>query len=348
VASKKRRGPGRPRARDLLLALYPLALVLLTLAALAAPQRAGGFALSQVVAHFLFLPALLLAPLALARGMFLLRLALLAAAATFLIVYPPALAMPAPAPAPALSLLQWNVYVGGVEPADLRRALAEHRPDVVTLQEADLDAVAEDAELAAAYPHRLVGDGETAPSLAILSRFPIVESGVPPMDAAAWDMPRVVWARLDVGGRTVTVVNAHPIPPRTFGAGCPLLRCYNTGPRDAQIADVRRLVEELRLRSGDPLILAGDMNVTEREPAYFDLAAGLRDAHRAAGAGFGASWRPGFMDIPWGLLRIDYIFADEGVRPLDLHTDCAPRGSDHCLLVGSFALEAAPPAAAAP
>jgi vancomycin resistance protein VanJ len=345
VRSTSRRGPGGPQARDLLLALYPLTLVLLTLASLAAPQRAGGLALSQVFAHFLFLPALLLAPFALGRGMFLLRLALAAAAATFLIVYPPALPLPAARPAPDLSLLQWNVYVGGVEPADLQRALAEHQPDVVTLQEADLEALADDEAIAAAYPYRIVRPDETAPSLAILSRFPILEYAVPPMDAAAWDMPRVVWARLDVGGRTVTLVNAHPIPPRTFTEGCPLLRCYNTGPRDAQIADVRRLVEELRTRTGDPLILAGDMNVTEREPAYFDLSSGLRDAHRAAGAGFGASWRPGFLRLPAALLRIDYILADEGVRPTELRTDCAWRGSDHCLLVGKFAFENAAPAA---
>lgn len=340
-----RRGPRWPWARDLLLALYPIALVLLTLVFLAAPQRVGGMALSQVFAHFLFLPALLLAPFALGGGMFLLRLALAAAAAVFLLVYPPALPLPAAAPAPDLTLLQWNVYVGGVEPADLQRAIAEYQPDVVTLQEADLEALAADEAIAAAYPYRLVRSEETAPSLAILSRFPILDSGVPPIDAAAWDMPRVVWARLDVGGRTLTLVNAHPIPPKTFDEACSLLRCYNTGRRDAQIIHVRRVAEELRLRTGDPLILAGDMNVTEREPAYFDLASGLRDAHREAGAGFGASWRPGFLRLPTALLRIDYIFSDARVRPLDLRTDCSWRGSDHCLLVGGFAFENAASAA---
>jgi endonuclease/exonuclease/phosphatase (EEP) superfamily protein YafD len=338
-----------PLARDLLLALYPAALVVLTLVSLLAPQREGGAALAQVFAHFLFLPALLLAPLALGRDMFLLRLALAAAAAAFLLAYPPALRLPpAPPAAPALKLLTWNVFVGGVEPAAIRQALADHRPDVVTLQEALLDEIAEDGSLAAAYPYRLVDREQTAPGMAILSRFPIVEAAVPPADEAAWDMPRIVWARLDVGGRTVTVVNAHPIPPRTFEEGCSLLRCYNAGPRDAQIADVRRVVEELRRRTGDPLILAGDMNVTEREPAYLDLSRGLRDAHREAGVGFGATWRPAALGLATGLLRIDYIFTDPQLRPLTLREDCALRGSDHCLVVGSFAFEDAPRAAAGP
>lgn len=329
------RAPGRG---DLLLALYPLVLVLMTLMALVAPQRVGAAALAQVFAHFLFLPALLIAPFALRRGMFLTRLALTLAAASFLIVYPPAWPWPARADAGELSLLQWNIYVGAVEPPALEQALTQYQPDVVTLQEADLEQLAADEALAARYPYHLLAPDETAPSLAILSRYPIVESGVPAAEESVWDMPRVVWARLDLGGRTALLVNAHPIPPRTFGEECPLLRCYNSGPRDEQIVGLRRLVGELR-RPGEPLLLAGDMNVTEREPAYFDLAAGLRDAHRHAGAGFGASWRPGALRLPLGLIRIDYIFSDALARAVELRTDCGWRSSDHCLLFGRFELE---------
>lgn len=300
-------------------------------------------ALAQVLAHFLFAPALLLLPLALRPGMFLLRLALAAAAAVFLVVYPPALRIAppaAPAAAPRLTLLSWNVFVGGVSPGALREALAAHSPDVVLLQELIWEEVADDPALAAAYPYQLLRPAESAPSLAILSRYPILASGVPELPGDEWDMERIVWARLDLGGQAVTVVNAHPIPPRIGGAGCPPLRCYNSGPRDAQIAQMRAFAEDLRRRTGDPLILAGDMNVTEREEAYFDLAAGLQDAHKAVGAGFGASWRPASLELATGLIRIDYIFASEGLRPLALTTDCTPRGSDHCLLVAGLAVEA--------
>lgn len=331
-----------PRRRDAALALYPLALVGLTLLALASPRRDGAVALAQVFAHFLFAPALLLLPLALARGMFLLRIALAAAAAVFLLVYPPALNLAAPPAAPDLRVLSWNVFVGGVSPGELRAAVAEHDPDVVLLQELLWDEIAGDPELAARYPHQLLRPGETAPSLAILSRHPIVASGVPELPGEGWDMERIVWARIDLGGRTVTVVNAHPIPPRTFEGGCSPLSCYNRGPRDAQIAQMRAFADELRRQTGDPLVLAGDMNVTEREEAYFELAAGLQDLHRAAGSGFGASWRPGALGLPAGLLRIDYIFATPGLRPLGLTTDCALRGSDHCLLLGDLALTGAP------
>lgn len=326
--------------RDFVLALYPFALLLLTLANLVIEPREGLLALSQVFAQLLFLPALLLAPLAFLRGAVLLRQALALVAATFLIVYPPVLSLPRSSPPAAeLTVMQWNVFVGGVEPADLERALVEYRPDVVTLQEADLELLAADDFVRTAYPYRLVGPDNTAPSLALLSRYPIVESGVPELDSAVFDMPRLVWARIDLGGRTVAVANAHPIPPVTFGEECNVLRCYNSGPRDAQIAAIRNFVAELQQRTGDPLILAGDMNVAEREPAYFDLATGLRDAHRAAGSGFGTSWRPHALGLPFGLIRIDYIFTSEGVQPLALETECKRHVSDHCLLVGWFGLD---------
>jgi endonuclease/exonuclease/phosphatase (EEP) superfamily protein YafD len=345
VPPTTRRRPAAPLARDLLLAIYPFGLLLITLAALLAPQRAGSAALAQVLAHYLFVPALLLIPFALGRGMVLLRMGLIAAAAAFFLVYPPVLRLPGPppaAPGPELTVLQWNVFVGGVSAGQLRDALDQHRPDVVLLQEALWEQIADDPAIAAAYPHRLLRPEETAPSLAILSRLPIVEAAAPQLPGPMWDMPRVVWARLDLGGRTVTLVNAHPMPPRIFAEGCSPLRCYNTGPRDEQIAALRSFVEELRRRNGDPLILAGDMNVTEREPAYFDLAAGLQDAHRVAGAGFGASWRPDELGLSAGLIRIDYLFSDAGARPLQLTTDCSRRASDHCLLVGRFALDQAP------
>jgi vancomycin resistance protein VanJ len=334
-----RRRPTAPLVLDLLLALYPLGLVLLTLAALLAPQRAGAAALSQVLAHFLFFPALLLLPFAFRRGMFLLRLGLLAAAAAFLLVYPPALRLPAEPAGGELTLLQWNVYVGGVPSEQLREAVATYEPEVVVLQEALWDDLAGDDQLMAAFPYRLLRPEESAPSLVILSRLPIVASGVPELPEPVWDMPRVVWARLDMGGRTLTVVNAHPMPPRVLADECAPLSCYNTGPRDAQVADLRRVVDELRATTGDPLILAGDMNTSEREPAYFDLAAGLQDLHRAVGSGFGASWRPAPEVLPTGLIRIDYIFAGPEVRPLGLTTDCSWRSSDHCLLVGRFAFD---------
>ncbi|PDV96772.1 hypothetical protein A9Q02_05990 [Candidatus Chloroploca asiatica] len=333
----------RQRVLDGLLALYPVGLIGLTLVALVAPQRTGLMALTQVFAHFLFLPLLLLLPLAVLVRLSLLRFALGAALAVFLIVYPPAFHVGS-APPPAATgvqvrIMTWNLFYGRVSAAQLQARLETYEPDIVLVQEMLGEGFVVSEWLTTQYPYHLIGSYATAPGMAIFSRYPIVEASVPQFAEAHWDMPRIIWARLDIEEHTLSVVNAHPIPPRTFGTNCAVLRCYNQGPRDAQIVDLRRFVDEIRAQMGDPLILGGDMNVTEREEAYFDLAHGLVDVHRAVGRGFGASWRPGMLQVPFGLLRIDYFFTAPGVRPLKVMTDCRWYGSDHCVLVGDFGIE---------
>ena len=123
----------------------------------------------------------------------------------------------------------------------------------------------------------------------------------------------------------------------TVGAGCALPLCYSPGWRDKQIEAMRDDFISPMLDSGDAMIVAGDFNITEREPAYADLSRGLTDSWKAVGLGFGTTWRPELMmGQELGLLRIDYLFASPTVRPLTMSVDCAPRGSDHCVVMGRF------------
>ncbi|NCC33133.1 MAG: hypothetical protein EOM24_14130 [Chloroflexia bacterium] len=312
------------------------------LVALVAPQRTGLMALTQVFAHFLFLPLLLLLPLAVLVRLSFLRLALGAALAVFLIVYPPAFAVGPPAP-PAtgaqVRIMTWNLFYGRVSAEQLQVQLEAYQPDILLVQEMLGEGFVVTEWLTTQYPYHFIGSYTTAPGMAIFSRYPILEASVPQFAADHWDMPRIIWAHLDLDGYRLNVINAHPIPPRTFEPSCSVLRCYNQGPRDAQIVDLRRFVDQIRAQTGDPLILGGDMNVTEREEAYFDLAHGLVDVHRAVGRGFGASWRPGTLQVPFGLLRIDYFLTTPEARALSLTTDCRWYDSDHCVLVGDFRVE---------
>jgi exonuclease III len=116
---------------------------------------------------------------------------------------------------------------------------------------------------------------------------------------------------------------------------------YRVDPasRDATIRELRAAAGWLR-RPGEPLLLVGDWDVTEREPAYNDLTYGLYDAQALVGTGAGNTWRPGrFKGLPFGLLRIDYLLSTPAIVPLQTWVDCAPRGSDHCILSGRFAVE---------
>jgi endonuclease/exonuclease/phosphatase family metal-dependent hydrolase len=173
--------------------------------------------------------------------------------------------------------------------------------------------------------------------MVLLSRYPILEQGVLDQPADLWPRPDVMWARLALeGGATLRVVTAHPRPARWGREPCLSRVCYDPSRRDAQLASIRAFVAPALAR-GERLLLLGDFNVTDREPAYRDLAAGLQDAYMAVGSGAANTWGPGnLMSHGLALLRIDYFFTSPALRPLRLAVDCTPRGSDHCLLLGTF------------
>ncbi len=324
----------------LFIALYPIGLLVFTLFTLLREPRVGIGALAQVFAPYFFAPLLLFLPITLLRGTVILRSALLAALIAYMAVYPPAFNLRPPATlatTPELRVLSWNVYVGRVPLEELLLAFEAYNPDVVALQETNWRMLAADPTLSERFPYQLITPAVAAPGLAILSRYPILAAGVPQLGGDVFDMPRLMWATLDVNGTPITAINAHPQPPRLTGTTCRLMHCYNRGPRDAQISRMRTFIAE-RMATGEALLVLGDMNVTEREAAYRELAAGLQDAHRITGVGMGNSWRPSLVQWPIGAIRIDYMLSHGPLAPVTLATDCAWRGSDHCLLFGRYAL----------
>lgn len=321
---------------------YALFLIGLSIIHLIWPQRAGVLAVTQIFAPYLFAPLLVLAPLAWRRAPRLLPVAILICAGLFVLRFPPHLNAAALSPAPVagqFTAMTWNVAVGGQQ--DAVRAVLLRRPaDIIALQETHTEWIAQDAAITARYPHRQAlppWDASGISGMMLLSRYPILEQGVLDQPADLWPQPDVMWARLDLGGgATLRVVTAHPRPARLSRAPCLSRVCYDPSRRDAQLANIRAFVGRALAR-GERLLLLGDFNVTDREPAYHDLAAGLQDAYMAVGTGAANTWAPGdVMRHGLALLRIDYLFTSPTIRPLRLAVDCTPRGSDHCILYGTF------------
>ena len=123
-------------------------------------------------------------------------------------------------------------------------------------------------------------------------------SGSPPPIAATILLPE---------GPALSIVVAHA-PPPTMGS-------LRTGPRydptnrDLSIEWLRQRIGP-SLEAGDPIVLLGDFNVTDREVGYGELSDGLTDSYRTAGSGWGHPWRPPRMaGLPFGLLRVDLALA---------------------------------------
>ncbi|MEO8287915.1 MAG: endonuclease/exonuclease/phosphatase family protein [Chloroflexota bacterium] len=332
--------PWGKRLLILLLTLYPALLVVLSLVNTLQPRRTGLLALTEVFAPYLFMPLLLIAPFALMRKAWLLRVALLVCVVLFCVRFPPKLVASVPQATPGaiqLSAMHWNVMLGG-NYDKMIEVLRTKPASIVSMVEADWIRLSTDYEVGALYPYRF-GDEKSGPvsGQALLSTYPIIEEGVLDEMPGLWGAPRVIWARLDVGlGRNVIVVVAHPPPGRFCGRSTFPNRCYDTTLRDKRLAAINAFVQPF-VKSGDSLLLLGDFNVTEREPAYTDLSAGLVDSQLSAGTDTGLTWRPAsLMDKNLAILRIDYMFSSPNVLPLATSVDCTPRGSDHCIVHGRF------------
>lgn len=318
----------------------------LGLADLLLPARSDWFGTSRVVAPFLallFLPLLVIAAVVRGRTGRLLGVIAVAGlalgAVRFLTGFPGG-PVNAPPGTVAVEVATWNVYLGTVPPEQLRDALVSRAPAVIALEELTTSAAAAieaDPAILAAYPYRVLHPQDDWSGMGLLSAWPIVG------DPAADTMPPLIDAHVAVpGAAPLAVIAAHAPPPiwRPSLAG----PAYDPGLRDATLVRLRERVDA-HVAAGVPVVLLGDLNLTDRELGYTDLARGLTDSYRAVGTGFGTTWRPAVASaplLPFGLLRIDLVFTGPGVTPISSEPDCSARTSDHCILDVTLVLPAAP------
>jgi endonuclease/exonuclease/phosphatase family metal-dependent hydrolase len=156
---------------------------------------------------------------------------------------------------------------------------------------------------------------------------------------------------LDVRGRALHVVNLHlssPLPLRreALTGWAPL---YVGEDANARRLEVGHLAPRLQsLAAGpEPLIVAGDMNLTDQTPEYARLReAGLEDAQRSVGWGFGHTFPSSVgvrlfhqrLTVPFPLLGIDHVMYSSRVEPRAVRVWPTSGGSDHLPVVADLAL----------
>lgn len=305
-------------------------------------------ALLNMAAPFLFLPLLLLLPLALlVRRPYPLALLLLLTGIGLLWMggywFPQAAS--GPPTGPTLRIATLNVWRDNRPPEASRlwQWLREEAFDIVLLQELrpswHLDADTHTRlDLADLYPYQALETANwSGEAILTLSRYPIRSAnGIDTIDVAS-DEPRLQHVVLDVAGQPVSLYNVHlnlPLAATPAQAGASTeslferLGHYDVSTRDEQIEGLLALIAADTM----PVIIAGDFNLSEHSLIYGDLAAQLTDAFRVAGRGLGASWPvaetlglPGWLPP---LLRIDYIWHSHHFRTREAGQG-PPLGSDH-------------------
>ncbi|HYI23147.1 MAG TPA: endonuclease/exonuclease/phosphatase family protein, partial [Candidatus Limnocylindrales bacterium] len=263
------------------------------------PQRSGVLALTQVMEPFIVLTGLVAGAFAL-RGRAPWRMAVVAALVLVTVVHygPIVLSFSGSSEGSRLDVVTWNALAGQADEVRVRAGLASIDADLVGLQELQpeaADMLAGDPELSARYPFRAMAPDYSVHGIGLLSQHPIVDF------ESSSDPPYIVAHVAPAGRDPISVFVAHPLPARIRApAGIPV--SLDATKRDSDIALIRSLIDR-EIALGRQVVVMGDFNVTEREPAYNDVSTGLRDAHLDAGIGFGLTWRPGALrSLPMGLL----------------------------------------------
>ncbi|MFD3941424.1 endonuclease/exonuclease/phosphatase family protein [Streptomyces sp. NPDC058579] len=221
-----------------------------------------------------------------------------------------------------LRVLAANVEFGEATDA-LVEAARRERPQLVYVSECDPACVRTlTGALGASLPHRAVVDGEGSTGSVILSAYPLTAR--PPIPAAM-GMPG---ATALIGGRSVELRLAHPLPPipRQVGAWQREL---------GRVADFAGAAH----RAGGPVLIAGDFNASQDHAAFRAVldTGRLHDAARLAGAARTPTW-PRELPLP-PYVQIDHVLVSDdfrvrGARFLDL------RGSDHRAVLTALDLHA--------
>lgn len=224
-----------------------------------------------------------------------------------------------------------------VSAAAIARMADRERLDVFCMQEfaweKDFPADSIAALFASRMPYFVQEKGQ-----AILSRYPIVDSRYGSFPDTSNDY---LWADLAVGNDTVRVFSVHLQTSGISGLRHRFRKDYNRdAPVDRVIGEVERN-SKIRARQVDqirsqidstryPVILAGDFNDTPSSYSYRKLRGSLTDGFRAAGNGYGGTFR-----YIGGVLRIDYIFYDDHFAGVGYYM---PREdvSDHKAVVASL------------
>ena len=316
--------------------IYCVGIAVLALLWLAGIQGIWWLDLANVFALCLFVPLLLLAPIAWLFPAQRLRGATALVVVAFFGLFgsrfiPPAAQLTGGAP---LQLATFNLHYG-IDEAQLSDRIAAIRAqhaDVIALQELSIPAAAAiQRELIREYPYQALAPSESFTGMGVISRYALELLPPPPQLAAQLALVRV-------GSVDVTLINVSLTSPELKQRRLPIVRWvkglggYRTSKRSRDVKRLLQLIDQVR----GPLVVAGDFNLSDREADYSQFAARLHDAYRETSWGFGHTYpnslRLAGVPIALPLTRIDYIWSAGGVVPAATWVACGSE-SDHCMVI---------------
>ena len=139
---------------------------------------------------------------------------------------------------------------------------------------------------------------------------------------------------LDINGTEVAFYNIHPYPPIEWVSGFQFV--VNETELSAHAVAMQRIINRIQLETL-PVLVAGDMNMSDQFPEYRRLAAVLTDSFKSGGFGLGFTY-PANNRFP-ELMRLDYIFHSDVFRTVTARVLADSGTSDHLPVVANIVLQ---------
>lgn len=315
---------------------------------LLAGDRWWWLALANTLSLYLFLPLLILLPLAwLSRR----RMAITAATVPFVVflllyagLFLPTSVQTKAEDAKVLRVMAFNVLYSNDDGTAIEQLVRAESPDLICLQEVNPRLAVDLAtRLGNEYPYQSLLPEESTTGLGLFSRYPLRDEGEIPEPAKEIGWERSVQvAVIEFDGQPTLVLNVHAFPPAwpTFSRYWPPRFELGFWLREEEV----RVWLDRVVRHDGPVIVAGDLNSTDQNRAYRLMATQLNDAHRQVGWSLGHTAPSTFEHesgyaVPGRLLRIDFVWYSDHWRAMDAKVGDWDGQSDHLPVFASLVLE---------
>lgn len=207
------------------------------------------------------------------------------------------------------SVLIVNVHTSNRDYERTIRIVKQMRPDILAIEEVDSQWVAAISALNGIYPYRKTLPRDDNFGIALLSRIPLESAREEYYTMAG--VPSIA-AKINIGGRPVTVLVTHPVPP-------------TDGNYFSERNEQLKRIAESRKDYEENLVVAGDLNTTNWSYFYKRFESDMKLRSSRPGFGVMPSWptTPWYMRIP-----LDHFLTSENIvtREMRLGPDV---GSDH-------------------
>jgi len=284
---------------------------------------------------YLFLPLLVLLPLAVLSGSTRAGVVVCVPGLIFLLLYGyrflPRWARTSHHSGRTLTVMSYNVTMGFPGVDQILSIIESKDPDVIALQELSPQVAEALSELDERYPYQsLYSQPVCCAGSGVLSRFPILHNEAFPLIEDGHFYQHLL---LDIEGKPLHLLNVHPKPPQVGGPwwGGSLLFIPTGYDATARDQELDRLIEQLDGLDGTVVVL-GDFNMTDQSAGYKKLTRRLNDAYREVGWGLGHTFpdveKVGPIPVPFPLVRIDYVFHSRDLTAVRA-TVGANGGPDH-------------------